>query len=206
MTPKKTIDISTWSRKEHYAFFGNMPDPYFGLTAQTDFTECYVKAKEDGESFFLYSLHRILKAVNAVPELRCRIEDGSVVIYDHVGASPTIAREDGSFGMAYFEYCEELGKFVQDAKKEIERVKNGTGLCMNGNEKRTDLIYFTSIPWVDFTCIKHTGGNRPGSSIPQIATGKLTDIDGRKKMTVSIEMNHGLADGRHAGLFFTQLQ
>ena len=54
MTPKKTIDISTWPRKEHYAFFGNMPDPYFGLTAQTDFTECYVKAKEDGESFFLY--------------------------------------------------------------------------------------------------------------------------------------------------------
>ncbi|MDE6872198.1 MAG: chloramphenicol acetyltransferase [Bacteroidales bacterium] len=205
MNTKETIDIAAWPRKEHYEFFGNLPDPFFGLTAKIDFTECWNQAKADCASFFLYSLHHILKAINAVPELRCRIENGQVVMYGHVGASPTIAREDGTFGFAYFEYYEDRNLFVAEATKEIERVKACSGLGTNGNEHRTDLIYFTSIPWVDFTGIRHAGGYRPGDSIPQIAVGKLTDNDGRKMMTVAIEANHGLADARHAGQFFNML-
>ncbi|WP_289764404.1 CatA-like O-acetyltransferase [uncultured Duncaniella sp.] len=186
MNTKEIIDISTWERKEHYEFFGNLPDPFFGLTAKIDFTECFKQAKADGASFFLYSLHHILTAVNAVPQLRCRIEDGS-------------------FGFAYFEWHEARSIFAAEATKEIERVKSSSGLGTNGNERRTDLIYFTSIPWVDFTGIRHAGGYRPGDSIPQIAVGKLTDHEGRKMMTVAIEANHGLADGRHIGQFFNLL-
>lgn len=205
MNTKEIIDISTWERKEHYEFFGNLLDPFFGLTAKIDFTECFKQAKADGASFFLYSLHYILAAVNAVPQLRCRIEDGQAVIYNHIGASPTIALEDGSFGFAYFEWHEDRSIFAAEATKEIERVKSSSGLGTNGNERRTDLIYFTSIPWVDFTGIRHAGGYRPGDSIPQIAVGKLTDHEGRKMMTVAIEANHGLADGRHIGQFFNLL-
>ena len=205
MTNKRTIDISTWNRREHYAFFGGMSDPFFGLTASVDFTECYSYAKSAGHSFFLLSLHRILKSLNAVPELRCRIEDGEVVCYDKIGASPTIARDDGSFGFAYFEFYVDFAVFESEALREIERVKNGTGLSMNENEGRTDIIYFTSIPWVDYTDVKHAGGHAPGDSIPEVAVGRLIDHDGRMKMSVSITVNHGLADGRHLGLFFDAL-
>ena len=73
---KRVVDISRWERKEHYEFFGNMPDPFFGLTVKVDFTDCYRKAKDDGKSFFLYSLHGILKTLNSIPEFRYRIEGG----------------------------------------------------------------------------------------------------------------------------------
>ena len=53
--------MKTANKKEHYSFFG--------LTAKVDFTDCYRKAKADGESFFLYSLHGILKALNSIPEV-----------------------------------------------------------------------------------------------------------------------------------------
>lgn len=202
---KKLVDISGWERKEHYAFFGNMPDPFFGLTAKADFTDCYRRAKEDGRSFFLYSLHSILKVLNSIPEFRSRIEDGSVVQYDHIGASPTIAREDGSFGFAYFDWHENLDEFVEAATAEISRVKNGTGLCINENEGRSDIIYFTSIPWVDFTDIKHAGGHKKGDSIPEIAVGKLHEENGKMIMSISIEANHGLVDGRHIGMFLESL-
>lgn len=202
MASKEIIDISKWNRREHYSFFGNMPDPFFGLTAKIDFTDCYASAKSSGRSFFLMSLHRILTALNSVPELRCRIEDGNVVRYDKIGASPTIARDDGSFGFAYFDFYDDFDTFEREAKMEIERVKNGTGLSMNENESRQDIIYFTSIPWVDFSDIKHAGTHSPGDSIPEIAVGKLVDEGGRKLMSVSIVVNHGLADGRHLGQFF----
>ena len=203
---KRTIDLSTWPRREYYEFFGNMPDPYWGLAAKVDFTECYRTAKAAGESFFFHSLHRILTALNSVPELRTRIEAGEVVIHGSVGVSPTIAHDDGSFGFGYFEYHENLREFLAGADKEMLRVKGGSGLCLDGNEHRTDLIYYSAIPWVDFLSIKEEGAHRPGDSIPQISTGKLCDIGGRKLMTVSILVNHGLADGRHVGQFYTKLE
>ena len=202
---KKVIDISRWDRKEYYEFFGNMPDPFCGLTAKIDFTDCYRKAKADGKSFFLYSLYGILKVLNSIPEFRYRIEDGNVVQYDHIGASPTIAREDGSFGFAYFDWDEDLNTFVDAATAEIARVKRCSGLSLNENEGRNDIIYFTSVPWVDFSHIKHPGGHRTGDSIPQVAVGKLHEENGRMVMSVSIEVNHGLADGRHIGLFVNTL-
>ena len=63
---KHMIDLETWARKEHYAHFASLDDPFFGICAKADFTGCYRLAKNDNASFFLYSLHRILKAANRI--------------------------------------------------------------------------------------------------------------------------------------------
>ena len=89
-------------------FFREYARSIFGQTAKADFTACYRKAKDEGGSFFLYSLHWILNVLNSIPEFRNRIEDGRVVQYDHIGASPTIAQEDGTSGFAYFAWHEDL--------------------------------------------------------------------------------------------------
>lgn len=109
---KHMIDLETWARKEHYAHFASLDDPFFGICAKADFTGCYRQAKNDNASFFLYSLHRILKAANRIEEFRYRIEDGNIVLYDRINASPTIGREDGSFGFGYFGYSEDREEFA----------------------------------------------------------------------------------------------
>ena len=205
MAEKRIVDIQKWPRREHYHYFGELDDPYFGITAKADLTSCYMQAKEDGESFFLYSLHKILRAVNAVEEFRYRIEDGRIVLYDLIGASPTIGREDGSFGFGVFEYHEDRHSFVEAAKREINRVKNASGLCLGDGESRNDLIYYSSIPWLDFTDMKHAGRMSKGQSIPRISTGKLVPDGDRLLMSVSVEVNHGLADGYHVAQFFRLL-
>lgn len=65
---KHPIDLEHWNRKEHFLFFGSMDDPFFGLTTQIDVTSIYKEAKADHASFFLYSLHKIMTAVNEVGE------------------------------------------------------------------------------------------------------------------------------------------
>ena len=72
---KHPIDLEHWNRKEHFLFFGSMDDPFFGLTTQIDVTSIYKEAKADHASFFLYSLHKIMTAVNEVEEFRYRIID-----------------------------------------------------------------------------------------------------------------------------------
>ena len=179
--------MHAWPRQEYYRYFGELDDPYFGITAKADFTSCYMQSKQDGASFFLYSLHKILRAANAIDEFRYRVEDGNIVLYDLIGASPTIGREDGSFA------------------REIARVKNASGLCLGEGESRNDLIYYSSIPWIDFTDLKHAGKMSRGQSIPRISTGRLVPQEDRLMMSVSVELNHGLADGYHVAQFFRLL-
>ena len=202
---KRTIDLKSWKRKEHYAHFANLDDPFFGICAKADFSACYRQAKEDGASFFLYSLHRILMAANMIEEFRTRIEDGKIVVYDRINVSPTIGREDGSFGFGYFRYHEDRKMFIKEAEEEIARVRAAEGLAAGKDEDRLDVIYYSAIPWMDFSGIKHAANLARGQSIPRISTGKLVPEGDRLVMSVSVEMNHGLADGYHVAEFFRLL-
>ena len=98
---KHPIDLEHWNRKEHFLFFGSMDDPFFGLTTQIDVTSIYKEAKADHASFFLYSLHKIMTAVNEVEEFRYRIIDNTPVCFDRIHVGTTIGREDGTFGFGF---------------------------------------------------------------------------------------------------------
>ena len=100
---KTKLNIESWNRKEHFRFFSAFDDPFFGITTNVDFTTIYLEAKHDSQSFFLYSLHHILTKANETDEFKLRIEgENSVVKYDTIHVSPTIGREDGTFGFAFF--------------------------------------------------------------------------------------------------------
>ena len=73
-------------------------------------------------------MHFLLKCINATTAFKLRIENGEVVEYDKINISPTIGREDGTFGFGFFEYDTDLSLFIENAEKEIHRVKNSTGL------------------------------------------------------------------------------
>ena len=128
---KQVIDLDNWNRKEHFAFFSAFDDPFFGVTTLVDFTDVYRQSKEQNVSFFLYSLHFLLKCVNETDAFKLRIEKDSVVRYDTIHISPTIGREDGTFVFGFFEYDPDIDLFIQKATQEIERVKNGTGLSFS---------------------------------------------------------------------------
>ena len=48
----KTIDLENWNRKEHYEFFLNYDNPYFGIVTEIDCTIAFDKAKQEKKSFF----------------------------------------------------------------------------------------------------------------------------------------------------------
>ena len=92
----KIIDIETWNRKEHFEFFSKMTSPYFGITTEVDCTKAYINAKENGHSFFAHYLHKSMIAANSVEELRLRIIDRQVVLFERINAGATVGRADGT--------------------------------------------------------------------------------------------------------------
>lgn len=203
---KHIIDLEHWNRKEHFAFFSGFDDPFFGVTTSVDFTEVYRKSRELGASFFLSSVHYLLRCVNETEAFRLRIENGQAVSYDTVHLSPTIGRDDGTFGFGFFAYDADFAVFVRNAEEEIERVRTGSGLSLSENTQRIDVVRYSSLPWFAFSEMKHAVSFGRGDSVPRISTGKLTKEGGKLMLPISITVHHALADGRDVAMLIEKLE
>ncbi|MCR4820647.1 MAG: hypothetical protein K5838_05935 [Elusimicrobiales bacterium] len=203
---KKYIDRKTWDREDIFSYFINYEKPFFVLNADIDVSGAYWQAKEQGESFFILSLHRIMKAVNSIENLRYRLEGENVVLYDTTHAGPTIGRPDGTFGFSFIEYFEDYDKFRNNAKAVIEKVKNMKGLNLTPANDIPNQFYFTAVPWIPLTQIEQPrrGGN--GTGAPCVATSKIKHCNGKAIMPVSITAHHSLADGWHASQFLLKAE
>ena len=201
---KHKLELETWNRKEHFLFFKQMEEPFFGVTTRVDCSKAYTNAKKLGVSFFTYYLHKTLIGVNAVENFRYRIIDNEVYVFDRIDASATILREDKTFGFSLMEYAEDINEFAEIARKEIERIQNTTGLITRDFED--NLIHFSAVPWIDFTSYSHARSFTWPDSCPKISFGKMVEENGKKTMAIAVHVHHGLADGYHVGQFLTLLQ
>ena len=202
---RKKLDLSTWSRREHFEFFRKFEEPFFGIVANVDVTKAYTAAKEKNASFFLYYLHAIMAAVNEVEAFRYRISGDDVYVYDIVNVSATLNRDDNTFGFSFMNFIPEFDIFQDQAKQEIERVRTTPGLFTR-EFNEDNLIHFSALPWVSFTSLSHARNFTFPDSCPKISVGKMTSANGVRTMPVSVHVHHALMDGYHVGLFFESLQ
>ena len=203
---KHPIDLTTWNRREHFEFFSRFEEPFFGLVANIDCTPALAEAKRLGVPFFLYYLYHAVQAVNAVENLRYRIEDRQVYTYDRIHASATIGRPDHTFSFSFIEQHDELAEFVRGAQAEIAAVQASTGLRLSPATARVDVIHFSALPWVRFTGLTHARSFSHPDSAPKISVGQTFQEGTATLMPVSVNLHHGLADGYHAGLFLAEFQ
>ena len=201
---KQKLDLNTWNRKEHFLFFKQMEEPFYGITTTVDCTKAYAKAKELGVSFFSYYLHKTISAVNAIENFRYRIIEDEVYVFDVIDASATVMREDTTFGFSYMPYTENPIDFAQIVQTEIERIQTTTGVFTR--EYPENLIHFSALPWINFSSLSHARSFSWPDSCPKISYGKLLVENGKKTMPISVHVHHGLVDGYHVGLFLDTLQ
>jgi chloramphenicol O-acetyltransferase type A len=201
---KQKLDLNTWNRKEHFLFFKQMEEPFYGITTSIDCTKAYAKAKELEVTFFSYYLHKTLSAVNAIENFRYRIIEDEVYVFDVIDASATVMREDTTFGFSYMPFSEEIIGFAKTVQTEIERIQSTTGVFTR--EYPENLIHFSALPWINFSSLSHARSFTWPDSCPKISYGKLIDENGIKSMPISIHVHHGLVDGYHVGLFLDALQ
>lgn len=201
---KQKLNLDTWNRKEHFLFFKQMQEPFFGVTTTIDCTKAYSKSRELGVSFFLFYLHKTLQAINEIESFRYRIIEDEIYIFDRIDASATIMREDKTFGFSLLEFDENLKTFETICKTEIDRIQTTTGLFTR--EYPENLIHFSALPWVNFTSLSHARSFTWPDSCPKISFSKMMDENGKKTMAISIHVHHGLMDGYHVGLFVNAFQ
>ena len=198
---KSPINTEIWNRKEHFEFFKEFDEPFFGIVADVDCTESLAWCRTHQVPFFHFYLYQSLRAANQIEEFRSRIEDDKPVLYDSVNASATISRVDHTFGFSFIPFVADFDKFSSNVAKEILAVGKTTGLRLTGETGRNDVIHYSVLPWISFTGLSHARHFAYRDSVPKITFGKYFEKQGRIIMPVSVNAHHGLMDAWHVSEF-----
>lgn len=203
---KRLIDIPTWKRKEEYLFFKTFRNPLVGVTVEVDCTKACRKAFERQVPISLYYFHAAMVAVNRIEEFRYREENGQVYLYEQVDLFTPVLTAENNYRSVAIPYREKLDEFVAGATPVIERAKRGEGDAHGVEEHRPDLILISVNPWFRFSGLQLSDPANPHESLPIFTFGKLTPIEGKRVMPVSLRVNHGFVDGFHIGCFLEEFQ
>lgn len=202
----KKIDLESWNRREHFAFFYRMDYPQYNISANIDVTRFLSFVKENGLPFYYSMIYAASIAANEVENFRYRIRKGEVVLHDRVHPSFTdMAGKGGDlFKMVTVEMEETIEQFT--AKAAQLSGEQEVYFDFRPLEGRDDFLYLTCIPWVSFTMLTHTITINKDDSVPRLSWGKYFKEGERVLLPFSVQVHHALADGYHVGQYFEKLQ
>lgn len=200
------LDVESWPRRAAFEFFRGYDNPYFNVCAPLDVTSLvHLSRSAEDVSFSLASLYLALRVVNEHEPFRYRLQGGRVLVHDRIHAGTTALAADQRLAFIYFDYAEDFAAFRGNAARAREAVSASPDV-MEARDDRSDLIHFSSLPWIAFTSISHARNWGREDSVPKITFGKYQRAGDRVSMPVSVEVHHALMDGVHVGEFFERLQ
>ncbi|MBP0481665.1 CatA-like O-acetyltransferase [Sagittula salina] len=202
-TGHTAIDLDTWDRAQAYRWFRAYAKPHYAVTCRLDVTRLMRDRKPAGVSPFRASLWAIGAALSAVPDMRTRFRDDTVVRYDRVALSFTVARPGGGFGYAYQDWQADFAAFDRGVQATIATVRAGRDL--SANTASDAVAYLSCLPWLDFTALDHATPG-PEDCIPRVSWGRIVPEGDRYAMAVNVQVNHAVTDGEHLGSFYSALQ
>ena len=164
---RRVIDMEKDPRREQFQLFSGYAFPYAGVTVQLDVTALELRLRAEHKPIFLTMLYVIHRAVNRVPELRRRIEDGQVVEYDECPVSFTEMKPDGSYAYCRMESARvPYEDYIAMGRAQQAAARQG-GTIETDRRAESPSIFASCLPWLNYTSLTHpactpAGQQRPG--------------------------------------------
>ena len=203
----KEIDYSGWERRETYEYFSRMSHPFYMVTFRQDVTGLYRYTKAHGLSFYEGMIWACTQAVNSVPAFRIVMREGRPAELDMRHPSFTdLAPDSEQFQIITMKHITDIAAFCREAS----RLRRAQDIFLDESKETDDLIYYSCLPWIELTAaVNERDLSAPGAlddSIPRITWGKYIEENGRKKLGISMDVNHRFTDGIHIGRFAQNLE
>jgi chloramphenicol O-acetyltransferase type A len=203
---RRYLDLDRWPRRAAFEFFRGYDNPYFNVCAPIDVTRVVELTRaEEKVSFSLACLYLALRVVNEYEPFRYRLQGGRVLVHDELHAGTTTLLDGERLAFIYFDYHADFTAFCEGAARARQALSEDVRV-IDAQDERTDLVHFSSLPWVSFTSISHARNWQREDSVPKITFGRYAEANGRYQLPVSVEVHHALMDGLHVARFFERLQ
>ena len=126
------IDMEKDPRCGQFAYFRAMQYPFASVTVEVDITD--MMTARGSRPFFLSLLYAVVRAANAVPQLRRRLlPDGRVAEYDWCAPSYTAMKPDGVYVYATVEGNLAYEEFVAEGQRRQKEVLERGTLTEDGD-------------------------------------------------------------------------
>ncbi len=202
MTPTY-LDIERWPRRAAFDYFRGFDKPYFNLCTKLDVAALKRASAQAGTGSLTLAYHYIaLRLANAHEPFRYRLEGGRVRIVPSVQGGTTVLRSDDSFGFAYLDPAPDYASFARQGAAAIAAASDPHA-AFEPRVDDTDVIHFTTLPWVHFGSFSHARNWGREDSVPKISFGRIDpDPHGPQLwLPLSVEVHHALMDGLHVGRY-----
>ncbi len=196
MNSFKKVDLTKWTRTNHFNFFNDYANPFYNICTNIEITELLDFTRKNNLSFFLSSLFLSTKAINEVSEFKFRILNDEIIEYNLVHPFSTILNDNDTFSFCPFEFTNNFKIFItkgEEALRDIAKNKDR----LDAKEYRQDVIYYSVVPWFSITGMTNPIKSFHGNSIPKIIFSKYFEENGKIKMPICLEVNHAFIDGLH---------
>ena len=200
----RIINLDSWPRRTQCETFRQVDYPHFNMTATVDVERMLPVAQDHDASLTIAITYLLTYTANQIENFRWRIRGDDVIEHELVHPSITILTPDDLFSFCTMKYLPGFSDFAAGAAETIKHVRENPTL--EDKIQEDELMFMTSIPWVSFTSFMHPLHFHPVDSIPRLSWGKIHDVEGRKKMPLSVQGHHALMDGLHVGQYFEKMQ
>lgn len=199
----KKIDISTWNRREHFAFFRKVDLPFYNVNTQVDISGLPELAKSKSISINSLLIFLTIQSMNQIDNFRYRIRDDSVYLHDAIHPSFThLKKGEELFRIITMDFDNDLKRFDDKLKQAVE--ESTSYFDFSKGAGRDDLVFISSLPWISFTGLDHTLSLDRDDAIPRVSWGRYVTNGEQTLLPFNIRVNHVVVDGLHVGLFFEE--
>ena len=203
---EKRIDRENWSRDAHDKLFARLEVPFYSLTWRTDVTEAVAFAKRRGVPFYSVMIWVTMRAINGVEAFRYELRGDEVWLLDRRNPSYTYPWDDELFGICGLEWRDDEDPVSFALRmREAERNNPAPVPTAEADEAGHD-VYISCLPWMDYTHITQEFPLDNTDSTPRILWGRYeTDMQGKRTLAYTVQVNHRLIDGIHLSLLYDAL-
>jgi chloramphenicol O-acetyltransferase type A len=199
----RPVDPESWPRREIFAFFSGISNPFYAVTFRLDVTALRRYTKERGLSFYHSMIWLCTRALARVEAFSYALREGQLVRLESRRPSFTHLRPGSESFQIVTLPCEgSLEDFCAAAGEKAEKQDFFIDFAGEG----IDMIFLSCLPWLDLTALTNERDLDPDDAIPRIAWGKYTEENGRLMLGLSVEVNHRFIDGLHIGQFAKELE
>ena len=193
----RELDLEKWSRRDIFNLYYQYDIPQISLCTPIEVTNVYKFAKSKGLSFYFCLCHVFYTAFLKFEEYMIRSIKGKIVIEDCIFANMCVMKQgEELFKIINFEYCSDIEKFCNEAKKKLQTQTTFMEPLPAGARKSQAIAYMSCTPWFEFTHITHPQDVQRNSFIPHVGFDKMKiNEKGERWVNVSLQVNHAAIDG-----------
>lgn len=205
----KIIKVEELKKINQYNWFKHFSNPCYGFNVKMDVTNVVKYSKETKTSFFINTLYLVTSALNQIDEMRIRVVNGEIRLYDEINPAFTVMTKAQIFENTGLTMINDYHLFYSKAHQVIESVKNQTNVKETYNDSKLfNEYYITCIPWLSIEGMSHPliDNDYESLTVPRVCWDKYREENGKLVMTLNITANHMFVDGYPLSEAFNKVQ